>query len=111
MSWIHRYCLRHYFRNAVWILPLFGTLAAMVSVNAIRWIEQRVGWQSGIDRSSALSLFGALAGSLLSFIVFSLVYLVARGAGCQRTAYAADHRRCVVADEVDSKITPLLDQQ
>ena len=32
MSWLNRYRLRHYIRNAIWILPLLGMVAALVAV-------------------------------------------------------------------------------
>ena len=44
MSWIQRYKLRHYVRNSVWVLPVFGMLAGLVSVRCLHWIEERAGW-------------------------------------------------------------------
>ena len=70
MSWIQRYKLRNYVQNSVWILPVFGMLAALASVKSLNWIEQRAGWQSSVDPAAALALFGTLAGSMLTFIVF-----------------------------------------
>ena len=70
MTWIQRYKLRNYVRNSIWILPVFGMLAALASVKSLNWIEQRAGWQSGVDPAAALVLFGTLAGSMLTFIVF-----------------------------------------
>jgi len=32
MSWTQRYLLRHYVRNSVWILPVFGMVAGLVTV-------------------------------------------------------------------------------
>ena len=40
MSWIHRYKLRNYLRNSVWILPVSGMVVALVSVNCLHWIEK-----------------------------------------------------------------------
>ena len=70
MSWIQRYKLRHYVRNSVWIMPVFGMVAALVLVNCLHWIEERTGWQSGFDPAAAMALFSTLAGSMLTFIVF-----------------------------------------
>jgi uncharacterized membrane protein len=70
MSWIQRYTLRHFVRNSVWILPVSGMLAGLVAVNSLHWIEERAGLQSGLDPAAALALFGTLAGSMLTFIVF-----------------------------------------
>jgi len=87
MSWIQRYKLRHFIRNSIWILPVFGMLAATVSVNCLDWIEQRAGWQSGLDPGSTLVLFGTLAGSMFTFIVFlsSSLLLVVQLASAQLT--------------------------
>ena len=70
MSWIQRYKLRNYIQNSVWILPVVGMVAALVAVNCLNWIERRAGWQSNLDPAAALALFGTLAGSMLTFIVF-----------------------------------------
>ncbi len=60
-------------------------VAALVSVNGLHWIEERAGWQSALDPSAALTLFGTLAGSLLTFIVFlsSSLLLVVQLASAQ----------------------------
>jgi hypothetical protein len=49
------------------------------------WIEQHAGWQSAGDPAAGLALFGTLAGSLLTFIVFlsSSLLLVVQLAGAQ----------------------------
>ena len=36
MTWLQRYTLRHYLRNSVGILPVFGMVAALVSVNCLK---------------------------------------------------------------------------
>ena len=36
MTWLQRYTLWHYLRNSVWILPVFGMVAALVSVNGLK---------------------------------------------------------------------------
>jgi uncharacterized membrane protein len=85
MSWLQHYKLRHQIRNSVWILPVFGMVAALVSVNCLHWIEQRAGWKSSLDPAAALALFGTLAGSMLTFIVFlsSSLLLVVQLASAQ----------------------------
>jgi uncharacterized membrane protein len=87
MSWIRRYKLRNYVRNSVWVLPVAGMAAALVLVNYLHWIEQRAGWQSDLDPGAALALFGTLAGSMLTFIVFlsSSLLLVVQLASAQLT--------------------------
>ena len=85
MNWIKRYKLQHYVRNSVWILPVSGMVAALVSVNCLHWIEERAGWQSDLDPGAALALFGTFAGSMLTFIVFlsSSLLLVVQLASAQ----------------------------
>ena len=85
MNWIQRYKLRHYVRNSIWILPVSGMVTALVSVNCLHWVEERVSWQSGLDPAASLALFGTLAGSLLTFIVFlsSSLLLVVQLASAQ----------------------------
>ncbi len=85
MNWIQRYKLRNYVRNSIWLLPVSGMVAALVSVNCLNWIEQQAGWQSSLDPSAALALFGTLAGSMLTFIVFlsSSLLLVVQLASAQ----------------------------
>ncbi len=70
MTWLQRYKLRNYFRNSIWLLPVFGMVAALVSVTCLDWIERRAGWQSSLDPAAGLALFGTLAGAMLTFIVF-----------------------------------------
>ena len=85
MSWIQRYKLRNYLRTSIWILPVLGMVAALVTVNCLNWIEQQAGWQSSLDPAAALALFGTLAGSMLTFIVFlsSSLLLVVQLASAQ----------------------------
>ena len=85
MSWIQRYKLRHYVQNSVWVLPIFGMATALVLVNCLHWIEERAGWQSSLDPGAALALFGTLAGSMLTFLVFlsSSLLLVVQLASAQ----------------------------
>jgi uncharacterized membrane protein len=60
-------------------------VAALVSVNGLHRLEQRGGWQSALDPAAALALFGTLAGSMLTFIVFlsSSLLLVVQLASAQ----------------------------
>ena len=87
MSWIQRYKLRNYVRNSIWVLPVSGMVAALVLVNCLHWIEESAGWQSSLDPGAALALFGTLAGSMLTFIVFlsSSLLLVVQLASAQLT--------------------------
>jgi uncharacterized membrane protein len=70
MSWIQGYKLRQFLRNSIWILPVLGMMAAILSVRLLHWVEVRAGWQVGLDPVVTLAVLGALAGSMLTFIVF-----------------------------------------
>ena len=85
MSWIQRYKLRQFLRNSIWILPVLGMMAAILSVRLLHWVEVRAGWQVGLDPAATLAVFGALAGSMLTFIVFlsSSLLLVVQLASAQ----------------------------
>jgi uncharacterized membrane protein len=85
MSWLQRYKLRNYVRNSIWLPSVLAMVAALVSINGLDWVEQRAGWQAGFNPSAALAMFGTLAGSLLTFIVFlsSTLVLVLQIAGGQ----------------------------
>jgi len=85
MTWLQRYRLSYYVQNSVWILPVSGMVVAVVLVPCLHWIEQRAGWQSDLDPGAALALFGTLAGSMLTFIVFlsSSLLLVVQLASAQ----------------------------
>jgi uncharacterized membrane protein len=87
MSWLQRYLLRHYVRNSIWLLPVLGMVAGLVSVRGLHWIDQSAGWQSGFNPDAARALFGTLAGALFTFIVFlaSSLLLVVQLASAQLT--------------------------
>jgi uncharacterized membrane protein len=69
----------------VWILPVTGMVTALVLFNTLNWIEERAGWKSDLDPGAILALFGTLAGSMLTFIVFlsSSLLLVVQLASAQ----------------------------
>ena len=87
MSWIQRYKLRNYVRGSIWILPVIGMVAALLSARGLHWIEQRAGWQSRFDPAATLAVFCTLAGSMFTFIVFlsSSLLLVVQLASAQLT--------------------------
>lgn len=84
MTWLQHYTLTHYLRNSVWILPVTGMAVALASVIGLHWIEHRAGWKASVDPAAAMSLFGTLAGAMLTFIVFlssSLLLVVQLASG------------------------------
>jgi len=37
MTWLQRYRVRHYVANSIWILPLFGMVAALAAGRFLHW--------------------------------------------------------------------------
>jgi uncharacterized membrane protein len=85
MTWIQRHQLRHYVRNALWIPPVCSIPVALVVVRCLHAIEQHGEWEVGFSPGATQALFGTLAGSLFTFIVFlcSSLLVVMQLAGAQ----------------------------
>jgi uncharacterized membrane protein len=70
MTWLQRFRIRHYVGNSVWIFPVLSTVAAIVAVRLLNWIEKDLGWESSIDADTARAVLGTLASALFTTIVF-----------------------------------------
>src|SRR5438132_1345771 len=70
MTWLQRYRIRHYVANAIWILPLFGMVAALAASRFLHWIEEVKDWGSGLHPDTVLAVLGTMASSMFTFIVF-----------------------------------------
>jgi uncharacterized membrane protein len=70
VTWLQHYRVRHYIGNTLWILPLFGMLAALAAVRLLHWIEQGLCLESDLHPDTARALLGTLAASMFTFIVF-----------------------------------------
>jgi uncharacterized membrane protein len=70
MTWLQRYRVRHYIGNSVWIFPVVSTIAAIVLVRLLHWIEKDLGWETEIDPGTATAVLGTLASALFTTIVF-----------------------------------------
>ncbi len=70
MKWLPAYRARQFVRHSIWILPVLGMLAALVSIRVLIRIDQRVHWESGFDAESARSLLSTLASSVFTLVVF-----------------------------------------
>ncbi len=51
-------------------MPFLGMVFAMVAVRVIHRVDSVVGWQASVSVDGARAVFGALASSMLTFIVF-----------------------------------------
>jgi uncharacterized membrane protein len=70
MTWLQRYRVRHYLTNSLWLLPVIGTLAAIVAVRLLHWIEKDMEWQSPVHPDTARAVMGTMASAMLTSIVF-----------------------------------------
>jgi len=64
---------RHFVQSSLWLVPVMGMVAALVAAPLVRWIDDQTRWTlMGFGADGARNLVGALASSLLTFIVFAL---------------------------------------
>ncbi len=70
MTWLQRYRVRSFLKNSVWFMPFMGMVFAIVVVRVIRWVDSVIGWEATVSVEGARAVFGALASSMLTFIVF-----------------------------------------
>jgi uncharacterized membrane protein len=73
MTWERRYRAWHTARTSLVLWAGLGLVAAVVCATAVRWLERETDWT--VFRATpdgARAVLGALAGSMLTFIVFVL---------------------------------------
>lgn len=70
MNWLQRYHARLYVRQALWILPLVGMVAALVVVRVLHQIEIAEGWELAMDPDTARAVLGTLSSAMFTFVVF-----------------------------------------
>jgi len=70
MSWLNRYHLKNYLKTSIWILPAIGMLAAMAAVRILNGIEIEMGWKTGFDTSTSMTVMGTLAASMFTLVIF-----------------------------------------
>jgi uncharacterized membrane protein len=87
MTWLQRYSIRSFFRNSVWFPPLLGMLAALAVRPLIQWADLSFHLTAVVGPDSARAVLGALASSMLTFIVFvfSIMLLAVQLASAQLT--------------------------
>ena len=69
MTWLQRYCVRHYLGSSVWIFPVLSTLVAIGAVRVLHWIEVDAGWVPPLDPETARPVLGTMASALFTAIV------------------------------------------
>lgn len=87
MTWLQRYRLGSFLRNSVWLPPLLGMVAALLARPLIQSVDQALGWTAVMGPDSARAVLGALASSMLTFIVFvfSILLVTVQLASAQLT--------------------------
>jgi uncharacterized membrane protein len=87
MTWLQRYRISSFVRSSVWLPPVVGMIAALLLTPAIRLVDQALGWQAAVGPDGARALLGALASSMLTFIVFvfSILLVAVQLASAQLT--------------------------
>lgn len=70
MNWLHRFRIRHYIRNSIWLLPLLAMLAAILVVRLLSFVETTMGWEMDINKDTARTVMGAMSSSLFTLVVF-----------------------------------------
>jgi uncharacterized membrane protein len=73
MTWEQRYRLRRAARTSLVLWAGVALAAALVAAPVVRWLDRETGWVLfGFSPDGARAVLGALAGSMLTFIVFVL---------------------------------------
>ena len=73
MTWEWRYRLKLAARTSLVLWAGAALAAALVCAPAVRWLDHETGWRVfGFSPDGARAVLGALAGSMLTFIVFVL---------------------------------------
>jgi uncharacterized membrane protein len=87
MTWLQRYRIRHYLRNAIWVWPAVTMVAALIAVRLLHRLEEEMGWEASVNPETARTVLGALAGAMFTFIVFvcSSLLLVVQLSSAQLT--------------------------
>ena len=71
MKWRARYRLQLYFRNSIWILPVFSIFAGLITVALVNQIDAALGWQLKMAPETARTVIGTVAASMFTLVVVS----------------------------------------
>src|SRR4051812_35850000 len=70
MTWLHRYRIRAYVRNSLWIWPVLSMAVALATAWLLHRVEERLGWHSDLPPGTVQAVLGTMASSMFTFIVF-----------------------------------------
>src|SRR5215813_1453541 len=87
MSWVRRYQLRLYFRNAIWIFPALSMPFALLFASLLVGYEHSIGSQLNISAETGRVVISMVAGSMFSLLVLvcSAVLVTVQLASAQLT--------------------------
>lgn len=87
MTWQQRYRLETFLRSSVWLPPVVGMVVALPLRPLIQAVDANLGWTSEAHPDGARAVLGALAASMLTFIVFvfSILLVAVQLASAQLT--------------------------
>ena len=71
MFWLERRRLRAFLKNALWVVPVFSMLLALICAPLSRHLNESLRWQFlGFGMAGARSAVGLISASILTFVVF-----------------------------------------
>jgi uncharacterized membrane protein len=70
MTWLQRYRFTNFITESVWLPPLLGMVVALLLHPQMQRVDAALGWKALIGPDGARAVLGALASSMLTFIVF-----------------------------------------
>lgn len=87
INWHRTYAVRSYVRDALWLFPALGTVAALLVAPVIDRIDASLTWDHSADTGMVLVLLGTIASAMFTFIVFvcSSLLVVVQLASAQLT--------------------------
>ncbi len=91
MTWLHRYRIRHYVGNSIWLLPVIGIASGLVIVRVLHWLESALNWDSVFQPEGARAVLGTLAASMFT-LCFCFVCVAGSAATRQCAAFSSDYR-------------------
>lgn len=87
MNWHQRHSLRLYFRNSLWIMPVFSIVGALITVSLLTRYEQAIGSHVNINSENMRAIMSTVASSTFTLVVVvsSAILLAVQLASAQLT--------------------------
>lgn len=71
MSWLSRHRLKIYLRNSIWVFPVIGIIAGLMTVALLNRVDRALGLEIKLDADAARTVIGTVAGSMFTLVVVS----------------------------------------